>query len=75
MNRIIKERYPVEKLPEDLREGLELGAQVTVTIVEEELPPEKVPTLDELFALRQPPFRSGDEIDAAVRRSRDEWDE
>jgi hypothetical protein len=75
MNRIVKEHYPAEKLPEDLREGLAPGSQVTVTIVEEEAPPEKAMSLDELFALRRPPFRSGAEIDAELRRQRDEWDD
>jgi hypothetical protein len=46
-----------------------------VTIVEEEPPSEKVLSLDELFALRRPPFRSGAEIDAELRRQREEWDD
>jgi hypothetical protein len=74
MNRIVKEHYPAEKLPEDLREGLPPGAQVTVTVIEEEARPEKALSLDELFALRSPPFRTGAEIDAELRRQRDEWD-
>ncbi len=32
MNRIVKEHYPASKLPEDLREGLAPGAEVTVTV-------------------------------------------
>ncbi len=36
MNRIVKEHYPASKLPDDLREGLAPGSQVTVTIVEEQ---------------------------------------
>jgi len=75
MNRIVKEHYPAENLPEDLREGLNPGSQVTVTIVEEEARPEKVLSLEELFALRRPPFHSGAEIDADIRRLRDEWDD
>ena len=75
MNRIVKEHYPASKLPDDLREGLAPGAEVTVTIVEEEPPSEKVLSLDELFALREPPYRSGAEIDAELRRQREEWDD
>ncbi|PNG27925.1 hypothetical protein [Methylocella silvestris] len=74
MNRIVKEHYPAENLPEDLRADLTPGSQVTVTVVEEDAPPEKVMSLAELFALRHPPFRSGEEIDADLRRQRDEWD-
>lgn len=74
MNRIIKEHYPVSKLPEELREGLD-PSEMTVTVSVEETPPRKVPTLEELFALRQPPFKSGQEIDNELRRQRDEWDD
>jgi hypothetical protein len=73
MNRIVKENYPVSKLPEDLREGLE-GTVVTVTIDEVEGAPRKRPTLEEIFARRRPPFRSKEEIDAEWRRQRDEWE-
>ncbi|MGP0058924.1 MAG: hypothetical protein ACLPID_06540 [Beijerinckiaceae bacterium] len=35
MNKIVKEHYPVAKLPEDLREGLEPQQKVTVTVTVE----------------------------------------
>jgi hypothetical protein len=75
MNRIVKEHYPASKLPEDLRAGVDPSATVTVTIVQEEKRPEKVMTLEEIFAARRPPFRTSDEIDADLRRQRDEWDD
>jgi hypothetical protein len=75
MNRIIREHYPASKLPEDLRAGVDPSATVTVTIVEEEKRPEKVMSLEEIWALRTPPFRSAKEIDDDLRRQRDEWDD
>lgn len=75
MNKIIKQHYPAAKLPKDLREGLDPALNVTVTIAVEELPSERPMTLDELFALRQPPYRSAEEIDEDLRRQRDEWDD
>jgi hypothetical protein len=75
MNRIIREHYPASKLPEDLRAGVDPSATVTVTIVEEEKPPEEVMSLEEIWALRAPPFRTAKEIDDALRRQRDEWDD
>ena len=75
MNRIVKANYPASKLPEDLRVGLEPSSIVTVIVEEEEKRPVKVMTLDEIFALRRPPFRSKAEIDADLRRQRDEWDD
>jgi hypothetical protein len=73
MNRIVKENYPVSKLPEDLREGLEPSSVVTVTVEESEGAPRKRPTLEEIFAMRRPPFRTKEEIDVEWRRQRDEW--
>jgi hypothetical protein len=75
MNRIIREHYPASKLPDDLRAGVDPSSTVTVTIVEEEKRPEKVMTLEEIFALRRPPFRTAEEIDEDLRRQRDEWDD
>jgi hypothetical protein len=76
MNRVVRENYPVSKLPEDLRTGLDPEAAVTVTIVEEEKrSPEKVMSLEETWALRAPPFRTAQEIDDDLRRDRDEWDD
>jgi hypothetical protein len=79
MNKIIRENYPVSKLPEDLRPTNDPAARVKVTIEEEtigeEQPPEKVMTLEEICALRRPPYRTKEEIDADLRRDRDEWDD
>jgi hypothetical protein len=75
MNRITREHYPASKLPEDLRAGVDPSATVTVTIVEEEKRPEKVMSLEEIWALRTPPFRTAKEIDDDLRRQRDEWDD
>jgi hypothetical protein len=75
MNRIIRENYPASNLPEDLRAGVDPSSTVTVTIVEEEKRPEKVMSLDEIFALKGFRRRSVAEIDDDLRRQRDEWDD
>ena len=75
MNKIVREHYPASKLPADLREGVDPRSTVTVTVMVEGLQRhERVMTLDEIFAARRPPFRSVEEIDAEIRRLRDEWD-
>jgi hypothetical protein len=74
MNRIVKEHYPASRLPEDLRAGVDPAATVTVTIVEEQMPATAM-SLDEIWALRAPPFRTAEEIDNELRRQRDEWDD
>ena len=74
MNRIVRRHYPASKLPEELREGLPADARVTVEVEQEERRPERVMTLEELFAMRLPTFKSGEEVDDYVRSMRDEWD-
>ena len=75
MNKIVREHYPASNLPPDLREGIDPARQVTVTIVQEESSPEHVLTLEEILALRRPPYRTAEEIDSAIRRDRDAWEE
>lgn len=75
MNKIVREHYLAAKLPPELRDGLEPQQLVTVTVTIEDNASEAPLTLDEIFALRQPPFRSNEEIDAELRRQRDEWDD
>ena len=75
MNSIVRSNYPAAKLPEDLRDGVDPSATVTVTVTVEEQRPENVLSLDEIFALRRPPYRSKEEIDRELRRDRDEWND
>jgi hypothetical protein len=74
MNKIVREHYPASKLPEDLRPSGDPDARVTV-IVETEEKPERVMTLDEIFSQRGFVRRTKEEIDADIRRQRDEWDD
>jgi hypothetical protein len=75
MNKIVR-NYPASKLPADLREGVDPNAMVTVTVeLAEEVPPHKPMTLDEIFAVRRPPYRTAQEIVADIRKLRDQWDD
>jgi hypothetical protein len=74
MNKIVKEHYPASKLPEELRPSDDPDARVTVTIETEEKPG-RVMTLDEIFSQRGFVRRTKEEIDADIRRQRDEWDD
>ena len=75
MNTIVRRHYPASRLPTDLREGIDPASEVTVTIVAEEKSLHRVMTLDEIFAMRRPPYRTVEEINRTLRESRDEWDE
>jgi hypothetical protein len=76
MNRIVREHYPVEKLPEDLREGL--GNVRAVKLVIE---PETVEHRPSQAAIQADMARwvttlkpqATDSVER-VRRLRDEWD-
>jgi hypothetical protein len=75
MNKIIRENYPAADLPEDLRPSGDPSARVRIIVEEAEKQPQHVMSLEEIWALRQPPFRTKEEIDADIRHQRDEWDD
>jgi len=74
MNKIVREHFPAERLPAELREGFALDAHVTVTVEAEAKPIEKM-SLEELFALRQDVFRSYEEINEHIHAVRDGFGE
>jgi len=74
MNKIIRENFPAEKLPPELREGLDPKASVTVTIETETTPIDSM-SLEQLFSLRRDVFSSAEEAARHIRSLRDEWDD
>jgi hypothetical protein len=74
MNKIIRENFPAEKLPPELREGLDPKASVTVTIETENAQIDGM-SLAELFSLRRDVFSSTEEAARHIRSLRDEWDD
>lgn len=73
MNKIILEHYPASKLPDELREGIALGASVKVTVEEEANRPLGREQLLEL--MRNAPGTGLEEAVARVRALRDEWED
>jgi predicted RND superfamily exporter protein len=78
MNKIVREHYPVEKLPADLRSELGLAQTVTVTIEAEERSQPRDPrvrqAIEKLRAHRaRAPVSPSDAVER-VSRLRDEWD-
>jgi hypothetical protein len=74
MNAVVRRHYPARKLPDDLRGDIDPSREVVVTVVEEE-PPERVMTLEEIFATRQPPDLTREEIDEHIRSLREDRDD
>lgn len=78
MNKIVREHYPVERLPEDLRRDFGFTRTVTVTIEPENAPAEaRVTVQDAIAELREIrarlPKSVADSVES-VSRLRDEWD-
>ncbi len=74
MNRIVRENYPVADLPEDLREGFALDAQVTVTITGMPETIVKGPRLGASMKLLSPPWLTSEEINAQIDELREDRD-
>lgn len=73
--RIVVEDYPVEKLPEELRAGIEAGHRVRV-IVEEELNDgwsDLFRLIDAYQASNSSPVTSAEAV-GRIRALRDDWD-
>lgn len=87
MNKVVREHYPVENLPEDLRGDFPAGTAVTIEIVDELEREEDVPqplSAQEAVALmrqmQEENSRRGlsvtwEEAVKRVRELRDEWDD
>ena len=85
MNKIVREHYPAEKLPEDLREPFAEDALVTVQIQQEVTSLQLAPPAEPMSAAevaasirtlhegRSETGRSIEDIVAEVRALRDEW--
>ncbi len=89
MNKIVREHYPVEKLPEDLREGIE-GPYVRVTVVTEQDPATATSMNERIDAILRNPKpmtiaearahigkrgTTTEEAVARIRALRDEWED
>lgn len=75
MNKIVREHYPVERLPEDLREGIE-GTHVRVTVIREEATTagagNKPLTYEDIRARIKPRGTTTEEAVKRIRELRDE---
>ena len=73
--KIVIDHYPVDKLPDDLRRGLESGRMVRVTVesdAETETPPARR-KLTSFLGAAKGVYATPEEAVAAIRELRDEW--
>ncbi|MES5045095.1 hypothetical protein ABVB72_07430 [Rhizobium nepotum] len=64
MNRVVREHYPVSKLPRELREGLDEGATVRIVVEVEDTPRLDDTALSGFAVLADAPRRSMSAEDA-----------
>lgn len=75
MNRIIRDHYPIERLPEDLRRELPARGRVSVAItLETDEPTDASGHFSRFKSRRRTGFASAEAIDAHLAALRDEWD-
>ena len=75
MEKTIIENYPADNLPPELREGLQPGARVTVTVeADTEDEGRLVPKLSDLMGSAKGAFATPEEADDFLHRLREEWD-
>ena len=68
----IVQHFPVDRLPEELRAGLESGGTVTITMVLEHMPDTALRSFTEFFGKSG---RAHNDPVADIRKLRDEWDD
>lgn len=73
MEKHVVDNYPADKLPPELREGLEPGARVKVTVEAKETA-RTVPKLSELMGSAKGAYATPEEAVDFIRKLRDEWD-
>lgn len=74
MNKIVRNHYPVEQLPRDLRESSDRNANIRV-IVEQMPPAISEERLLELLDLARRVEPIGDDPVERIRKLRDEWED
>lgn len=70
MNKIVLDHYPLERLPADIQDKMPEAQEVRLTIEKIDQPGEKPVSLEDIFADRQPRFRSADDIMASIYEGR-----
>lgn len=75
MNRVFRDHYPIERLPEDLRDELPATGRVSVEItLEARETSEEGGHFSRFKSQRRTGFPSSEAIDAHLSALRDEWD-
>jgi len=75
-SKFVVKHYPVEKLPAELRQGIESGRMVRVTVEAEEQPNPPPRPLHEMYGFAEGLYAShGLDPVEFIRQLRDEWDD
>jgi hypothetical protein len=72
--KIVTEHYPAEKLPEELRTGLDSGQLVRVTVEPESLAAAPRRPLTSYYGAAKGLYSSPEDVIESIRKLRDEWE-
>jgi hypothetical protein len=72
--KIVTEHYPAERLPEELRKGLEEGQLVRVTVEPEPGSPATRRPLSSYIGAAKGLYSSPEDVLQSIRELRDEWE-
>jgi hypothetical protein len=72
--KIVTEHYPAEKLPEELRAGLESGQLVRVAVEPESSPAAARRPLTSYYGAAKGLYSSPEDVIESIRKLRDEWE-
>jgi hypothetical protein len=76
MNKIVREHYPVEKLPDDLRQSLPQGITVRLTLEADDSPrPVGRAWIEDIMRRKADVSVTADDPVQRIRQLRDEWDD
>ena len=73
LKQIVVEHFPVDRLPDELRQGIESGRMVRVVVEAEERP--AIGNIVDLFGSARGAYSSPVEAVTSIRAMRDEWDD
>jgi hypothetical protein len=74
MTTVSTKDYPVSRLPEDVRQGIDPQVRAEVVLIVDEAPTFPQRRLSDFIGAGRGVYASPEEADAYVRALRDEWD-
>ena len=72
--KIVVEHFPVDRLPEELRRGLDAGTTARIIVEPEVKPSTSLPPLTSYLGAAQGVYTGPEDAVSAIRALRDDWE-